>query len=483
VRRALALALALALGAPAARAGVRPAHGGTLRVLVPFLPRTWDPALAVEPQDLLAARAVSGALLEVDAAGRLVPGLLAEVPEPEAGGRAFRLRLRPDLATWDGAPVGAAEVAAVFTRLASPATASPHAWAVLPVLGADALLSGRATTLAGVQVLSERELLVTLALPLPEFAHALAALPLSVPGLGPFQPPTPAGGVLTFAANERCPAGRPYASALVVSAADPRTAARRLERGEVDLVLRPEPAGGRPGPALPPLLVTVAALHPTRLGSATETVRRALSGLDRADLARRARGPSEPLATLVPGVLLAGLPPGVMLPGGPSPTVSPPGPPSSGGPPARITVLVPETSLDARAAAERIQVKLFDQGLRAAVDVLPRARFEARLAAGDYDVALVPVPVLGGRPSLAAAQVAFAVRGADGARRALAALAGLEPGPALAAAGALSRSLDLVPLVASAARASLGPAAQGLVPGAGGVVDPGGLWRLGGGAP
>jgi peptide/nickel transport system substrate-binding protein len=464
--------LALALAASTARAGVRPAHGGTLRVVVPFLPRTSDPALAIEAQDLLAARATSGALLEVDPAGRLAPGLLEEVPAAEAGGRAFRLRLRPGLRTWDGAPVGAAEVAAAMARLASPATGSPHAWAVLPVLGADALLSGRAATLAGVQVLSERELLVTLALPLPEFVHALAALPLSIPGTGPFLPPAPGDGGLVLAANDRCPLGRPFLSSLVVHGADPRTAARRLERGEVDLVLRPEPAGPRPGPALPPLLATVAALHPTRLGPGAGAVRRALAAIDRADLARRARGPAEPLATIVPSRVLPGAP----GPDGEEVRSAPPAPP-------RVALLVPETSADARAAAERIQVKLFDQGVRAAVDAVPRARFDARLAAGDYDVAIVPVPVLAASPALAAAQVAFAARGADGARQALAALAGLEPGAAVAAAGALGRALDLVPLLASSGRASPGPAAQGIATGAGGVVDPGALWRLGGGSP
>jgi hypothetical protein len=475
-RAAVGLAAALALLAPSARAGVRPAHGGTLRVIVPELPRTWDPALAIEPQDLLAARAVSGALLEVDAAGRLLPGLLEEVPVPQAGGRAFRLRLRPDLATWAGTPVTAAEVADVFTRLASPATGSPHAWAVLPVLGADALLAGRATTLAGVQLLSERELLVTLALPLPEFAYALAALPLSIPGAGPFRPPTAVGGALAFAANERCPAGRPYASVLVLSSADARGAARSLSRGEVDLVLRPEPSAGRPGPALPALLATVAALHPTRLGPEAVAVRRALLGLDRAELARRARGPAQPLATPVPPALLPGPPPGPAPPdGAPAPT--------SGPPPPRLAILVEEGPVEARAAAERIQVKLFDQGVRAAVVAVPRERFQARRAAGDYDVALLSVPVLAGRPSLAAAQVAFAARGAEGARQALSSLAGLETEPALAAADELAAALDLVPLLASALRVSLGPAAQGVEAGAGGVLDPGQLWRLGGGAP
>ncbi|MFO0581598.1 MAG: ABC transporter substrate-binding protein [Anaeromyxobacter sp.] len=251
----LAAAALIALPAVPARAGVRPAHGGPFRLALPALPSTLDPALAVEPQDVAAARATSAPLLELDAAGRLAPGLLEEVPVPDPTGRTYHLRLRPDLRTFDDRPVGAPELAAAFGRLAAPATRSPHAWAVLPILGAEAALAGRAPALAGVSIVSEREVLVTLERPLPGFPRVLAALPLALPGLGPFQPPRApaAGDALTLPANPRCPRGPPYAAALVlVAARDARAAARLLERGEADLVLRPEPPAGRAGPRSPP---------------------------------------------------------------------------------------------------------------------------------------------------------------------------------------------------------------------------------------
>ena len=74
-RRALgfgasACALACALAATPARAGVRPAYGGTVRIALPVLPRVEDPALATEPADLLLVRATAGLLLEVTADGR-----------------------------------------------------------------------------------------------------------------------------------------------------------------------------------------------------------------------------------------------------------------------------------------------------------------------------------------------------------------------------------------------------------------------------
>jgi peptide/nickel transport system substrate-binding protein len=129
-------------------------------------------------------------------------------------------------------------------------------------------------------------------------------------------------------------------------------------------------------------------------------------------------------------------------------------------------------------------VKLFDAGVRAAVELAGGARFRARLASGDYDVALVSVPVALPEPALAAAQVAFAARGAAAARRVLEVFSGLPPGEGpLDAAERVARELDLVPLVASGARASLGPRLQGLAPRPDGALDLADLWLLGGGAP
>jgi peptide/nickel transport system substrate-binding protein len=404
----------------------------------------------------------------VDATGALVPGALAEVPLPEAGARAFRLRLRPGLVDGAGRPIGAERLAAHLGALAGGASA----WVVLPVAGADALLEGRAPLLAGVQVLSPVELLVTLAFPLPELPWLLAALPAALPDAGPFvaQPRRSPSGPLVLRANGRHHLGRPFADALELRAVDARAAARQLEQGALDLVVRPEAAGARAGPPLPALTATVAVVNGARLGPGAEAVRRALDALDRGELARRfVRGRGEPLPTLVPAAI---------LPGAPPPAPDPAGPAAPG--PTRLALLADGSSPDQRALAERIQVKLFDGGLRAALEVADRTRHAERLAAGDYDVALLTVEVAALRPALAAGQIAHAARGAAAARRAMAELSGLTGEAALAAAARLARELGIVPLVASALRASPGPALQGLAPGADGSADPGALWLLGG---
>jgi peptide/nickel transport system substrate-binding protein len=146
-------------------------------------------------------------------------------------------------------------------------------------------------------------------------------------------------------------------------------------------------------------------------------------------------------------------------------------------------LLADASAPDQRALAERLQVKLFDRGVRAALDLVPAERFRARLAAGDYDVALCWVPVLAPAPAPAAAQIAYAVRGAGAARRALEALAGVAPDAVRREADRLARELGIVPLVAASPRSSLGPALQGLAPGGDGAIDLGDLWLLGAGAP
>jgi peptide/nickel transport system substrate-binding protein len=464
-RRALAVAAAAALPLAAA-AGLRPAPGGAIRIGVP----------TAAAAHLLAERATSAPLLEVDARGALVPGALAEVPSPEVGGRAFRLRLRPGLADASGRPLGAADLAARLTASLS----EPGASAALPILGAEAVLDGRAPLLAGVQVLSPVELLVTLAFPLPEFPWLLATPGAALRGAGPFValPRRAAGDPLVLVANPHHHRGRPFAAELALHAVDPRSAARRLEQGGLELVLRPEGAGGRAGPPLPALAATVAVVNAARLGAAADPVRRALGSLDRAELARRfVRGPAEPLATLVPPAVLPGAPPGA--PEGTA-RAAPLAPPR--GDRTALRLVADGTAPDQRALAERVQVKLFDAGVRASLELVDGPRLAERLARGDHDVALLAVPVAAVRPALAAAEIVRLARGPAAALRAMERLAAREGEAALAELGRLAAELDLFPLVASGVRASRAPALQGLAPGADGAFDPGALWLIGGGA-
>jgi peptide/nickel transport system substrate-binding protein len=471
VRRALALVV-LSLPAAAA-AGVRPAPCGAIRIGVAAAPSALPGGEAERAVDLLVERATSAPLLEIDASGRLAPGALAEVPIPEADGRAFRLRVRPGLRAPGGRPLGASDVAAHLASLLR-SRAAPHAWVALPIAGADALLEGRTPLLAGVQVLSATELLVTLAFPLPSFPWLLATAPAALPEAGPYSavPRRSPSDPLRLVANENALRGRPFAREIELHAGDARTSARLLEKGGLDLVVRPEAAGGRAAPPLPALTATIAVVNGARLGAGAGPIRTALRALDRAELARRfVRGPAVGLATIAPAVL-PGAQPGT------------PGPEERGAAaPPRVVLLADAGAPDPRTLAERIQVKLFDAGVRAAVEPAEGSRLRARLDAGDYDVALLSVQIASPRPALAAAQIAWAARGAQAARRALELLGKAAPEDVPEACDRLARELDVVPLVASGLRASLGPRLQGFAAGADGAVDLADLWLLGGGAP
>jgi peptide/nickel transport system substrate-binding protein len=460
----LALALVAAAGPWAGQAADLPTYGGELRVGLPLPPRVSDPALVRELQDQWLARALHDTPLRAGA-GALEPGLLAAVPEPLGGGRTFRLTLREGLRFADGTPLGARDLAASLARLLRPETGSPHAWVAVAIQGADEVVAGRAAALSGVQVLSERELLVTLSFDFLEFPRALAALPAAVvsptgAGAGPFR----REGRDRLVASDLHWRGRPYADALTFSSPDPRAAARALEAGQLELSVRPEVATG--GAELPWRAAVFAAVNGRRLGAGAAPVRRVLASLDRVDLVRRfVRASAWPLHALLPAALLG-------------PAEPAPAPPPAGPPPARLTLIAAGWSTDARAVAERVQVRLFDAGIRAALEPLDQASYAARLAAGDYDVALVAVPLLTTQPALAAGQVAGAVGGPRAARRAEQALASADRGePLRAAAEALRAELDLWPLYTATVSFRIAAGVRGAAPFHDGTVDPGDLWR------
>jgi peptide/nickel transport system substrate-binding protein len=464
----------LAIVVPAfAQAGVRPRYGGELRVLLPSPPTQTDPARATSPADLVAVRALHATLLEADERGELRPGLLEALPEPEEGSRAWRLRLAPALRFQDGEPMRAADVASSLTRLAQRSSA--HPWLVAPIEGATAVREGRAASLAGVQVLSDRELRVSLSYPFPGFAGALAALP-SAPvrmgpggvlvGAGPFRAAGSTGGGLRLAPFDGFHGGRPYADGLLLAGADARGAARALAGGAADAIWRPEPLEGGGGAALPARrLGVVLAVVSRRLGPAAEPTRRALAALDRDDLTRLVRAPVTPLSAL--------LPPPMLPESAPRPARR-----ETGAPAGRLDLLLPEGADTLRAAAARIQVRLYDRGVRVTLESSAPAEFDARLASGDFDAALVAVWLVSRVPELALAQIAAAAGGPERGARTLARAAGADRGGLPSLAASLEAELLAVPLYATGFRVAARPGVEGLWLHGDGTMELGDTWVM-----
>ncbi|HVP68257.1 MAG TPA: ABC transporter substrate-binding protein [Anaeromyxobacteraceae bacterium] len=462
------VAAALALAAPlAALAGLAPRYGGELSVALAGAPADLDPARISDPAELEAARALHATLVEWGPGGALRPGLLASLPEAEPGARAFRLRLRPGLRFQDGRPVTAGDVAASLARLLAPQTRSLHGWIALPVAGAEEVREGRASALSGAQVLGELELRLVLDAPFPDFPAALAALPSAIlargsqgSGAGPFRLASRGpDGALRLTAFDGHFRGRAYADGVNVLGADGRRAARAVGRGEVDLVLRPEAAAGATTRDLPQVTATYAVVNARRLGPAGDLIRRAIFELDRPELGRLAgRGRVSPLAALLP------------------PSLLPQGAPPAARPAARIAD-TPRVSLvvaDAnRALADRLQVKLFDRGVRVAVEAVSRSALAARLASGNYDLAVVSLTFTSGSAQPALLEVAWALGGPSAARRALQRLGGSEPATV---ASELAEEIGAVPLFASGLRASARPGLYGLEVLPDATVDLAELW-------
>jgi MarR-like DNA-binding transcriptional regulator SgrR of sgrS sRNA len=455
VARCLFALLALA-HPPSAEAGVRPRYGGALRVLLPASPAQPDPARATSPTELAAVRAAHATLLEVDEHHALRPGLLEALPEPEDGARAWRLRLAPALRFQDGQPIAAADVAASLARLGGPGSA--HSWLTAPIAGSAAVRLGNAALLSGVQVLSDRELRIALSYPFPGFAEALATLPSALVragaggalvGAGPFQPAGVTERGLRLAPFDGFHGGRPFADALILAGADVRSASRALADGAAEVVCRPESLDGRAHLETGPLGVVLAVVS-RRLGPAAEATRNSLAALDRRDLARLVRAPVVPLPALLPPALLQAV----------SPRGTPPR--QAGAPAARLKLLLPEGADAPRATAARIQVKLYDRGVRAAIETAPAATFAARLASGDFDVALVPVWLVSRTPAIALAQIAAATGGPEWGARAFARVAGADADALPSIASALETELLAVPLYATGLRFATGDAVEGL---------------------
>jgi peptide/nickel transport system substrate-binding protein len=482
-RAALAGLLAVALAAaPAARAGLAPRYGGALSIALPAAPGELDPARATTTSDLEAGRALHATLVDLAPDGSLRPGLLDALPEPEAGGRAWRLRLRPGLRFHDGRPLAAADVAASLSRLVAPATRSRHGWIAAPISGADEVREGRAALLPGVQVVSDLEIRVLLDAPFPELPRALAALPASVvprggpstTGAGPFQLASRGkDGVVRLVAFDGFWRGRAYPDAVALLPGDARRAGRPSAREDVDLAIRPEPSGGAASRALPARTATYAVVNLRRLGRGGAEVRRALAALDRAELAGLSgRGGAVPLLALLPPSL-AGAPPAGGTPGGaPEPAPSGPSAPHLRGA-APLAILHATGPDGSRAVADRLQVKLFDRGVRAAVSAVSPDALAARLSAGSFDLALVTLTFAATGPQGALLEVAWALGGAGAARRALARLAADDPSAALPE---VADDLGAVPLYVSGPTASAGPQLEGLSVLPDGTVDPGDLW-------
>jgi peptide/nickel transport system substrate-binding protein len=298
--RFVSLAIGSAIALPIALHAARPHYGGTLRVEMPGVIRTFDPVAAPADAGESAARTrvlplVFETLVALDPAGGLRP-LLATSWEHDAPSQRWRFRLRDGVTLHDGSPVQAAQVAAALRGRG-------RAWKV----GADG------DTLVIDLERPQQDLpwdLVDI-----RYAIGIRTTAGDLVGTGPFRL-EPAGqsrqGRIALRAHEDYWGGRPFLDAVTI--AEGRAfgdTVSSLELGQADfVVVRPtdlrrlvqrglRSAGSRP------LETFALVFEPHRANAADDRVRRAVaSSIDRAALSTvLLQRQAEPAGALLPSWL------------------------------------------------------------------------------------------------------------------------------------------------------------------------------------
>jgi len=152
-----------------------------------------DPSLAPDQATTEILRLVFSGLVRFDA--DLTPVLdLAERIDVSPDAMRYEARLRPDARFHDGRPILAVDVASSLARALTPSATMPASalsgpLTLLDIAGASDLLTGNATTLAGVSTPDERTVVIDLDRPRTDFLPRLASVAGLVTG-----GPAPAGG-------------------------------------------------------------------------------------------------------------------------------------------------------------------------------------------------------------------------------------------------------------------------------------------------
>jgi len=259
VRRVPTLAVVVAVAALllAASGSARAVKdGGTFRVAVTAVAGfgAIDPALYTFEGILL--RPACGALLSypdkpLPAGLRLAPDLAEGYPTISKDGKTYTFAIQKDARFSDGTPATAQAFVRALERIFTPAMQAGAAFFFGDVLGAQSMLAGKTTTLAGA-IASGRILRLRLTKPVPDLPARLSML-CAVPPTLPADPegaraplPSPApyyvseyvpGQRVLMERNPHYRGSRPHhVDRITIELGADASAVQRVERGELDTV-------------------------------------------------------------------------------------------------------------------------------------------------------------------------------------------------------------------------------------------------------
>jgi peptide/nickel transport system substrate-binding protein len=420
-RAVVVLAVVLALPADPATA-----QGGILRVGVPALPTTLDPALAADAATGMLARQIFDTLLQYREASSDVEAGLATQWQVSRDGLAWSFRLREGVRFHDGAPLTAMDVAASLERLLFPGSPNaPSANQVVP-----RLLRGAPGVVKAIKVPDQRTVQIALNLPYAPLLTVLAHPALSIVrvttgsdggprwlGTGAFLLAETAPGRVVLEANPAHWGGAPRSSRVVfVEQGDDARAAAELDARALDLYL---PAGAPPrlagALAVPGWRIGYLALHTEREPFLRKRIRQGVAAaLDQSALAAALEPYAVPLTTpLPPGVWghqPAGKPPDnradtarrLLVEGGALRAIS-----------VALMVTPVAPPLDGGRVAEALRGALAPGGVNLAVAALTPETAIRLAQNGEHQMALAEAQVDGGDPHL----LLYPLSTSEGARK------------------------------------------------------------------
>jgi peptide/nickel transport system substrate-binding protein len=315
-------------------------YGGTVKVAWSTAPDSFDPAVGenLTAWDCLTELVFFGALMAYDKQfGGPVPNLAAAPPAISDGGKTLTFRIRPDAKFHNGRTIVAGDFKYALERTLNPKTQSWGASYFTSVVGANAMMAGKATSLDGMEVKGDTTLVVHLTAPdftiLNAFTQPIAApVPKEeVDRLGKAWGQTPVGygpfKIVSYnSANQSARfernhdyfyAGLPYLDAVEYHwGIDPQIEMLDLEHGDADIIGEgiPPTAAGQvlASPTLRPLAREKASpgniyftMYPTgEPAFAKQQVRQALNwAIDRAAIGKIIYGTGTPWGAPFPSQL------------------------------------------------------------------------------------------------------------------------------------------------------------------------------------
>jgi ABC-type transport system substrate-binding protein len=169
---AAVLALVATVATPVlARRTAQQAHASSVLVypvwgVANLWPRSMDPALEEDTGSEQVINLVYSGLLMLNARNQAVPDLAATMPALSNGGKTYTFKIRPDAKFSDGTAVTAQDFVYSWTRALSKQENSPIAMNYMgTIVGAAALNSGKASTLAGAKAIDSHTVQVTFSKP------------------------------------------------------------------------------------------------------------------------------------------------------------------------------------------------------------------------------------------------------------------------------------------------------------------------------